>query len=232
MNISTRRHRRPPIILAVAVAALLALVGIGLYGFEHGPDSRSDSSARSDDIPAPTAVSTSAPIVPALTAITAAPRPIDPTTDPEMFARRVAEALFAWDTASNYGPVDHAQVVVDVGDPTGNETAGLASDVHGYLPTTQAWAQLRQFQTRQWLDVEAVIVSDAWSDAVDQAVPGQILPGTIAYTITGTRHRSGRWASDPVGTTHPVAFTVFVTCAPAFDTCHLLRLSGLDNPLR
>ena len=28
------------------------------------------------------------------------------------------------------------------------------------------------------------------------------------------------------------AFTVFVVCEPAYDTCHLLRLSELDNPLR
>lgn len=232
MNISARRHRRLHIILAVTVAALLALVGFGLYGLVHGPDLPSGAPARLDDIPTSTSVPTLSPRVPPLTSITAAPQPIRPSTDPEMFARRVAEALFAWDTASNYGPVDHAQVVVDVGDPNGNETAGLASDVRGYLPTTKAWAQLRPFQTRQWLDVDAVIVPDAWSEAVELAAPGQILPGTIAYTITGLRHRAGRWASDPVGTSHPVAFTVFVTCAPSFDTCHLLRLSGLDNPLR
>jgi hypothetical protein len=29
-----------------------------------------------------------------------------------------------------------------------------------------------------------------------------------------------------------VEFTVFVVCAPTYDTCHLLRLSQLDNPLR
>jgi len=119
-----------------------------------------------------------------------------------------------------------------VGDPTGNETAGLASDVRNYLPTPEAWVQLRQSHPRQWLVVDTAVVPDAWAGAVEQAAPGRLLPGTIAYTVTGIRHRSGIWGTDPVDTSHPVTFTVFVTCAPSFDTCHLLRLSGLDNPLR
>ena len=232
MDTSGRRPRRLLIILVVTVAVLLTLVGIGLYGFVRGPDSPSGVPGQTNDISAPTTVPTSAPTIPATTSSTAAPRTIRPTADAEIFARRVAEALFAWDTASGYGPADNAQVIVDVGDPTGNETAGLASDVRGYLPTAEAWVQLRQFQTRQWLDIDAAFVPDAWADAVEQAVPGQLLPGTIAYTITGIRHRSGMWGSDPVDTSHPVAFTVFVTCAPSFDSCRLLRLSGLDNPLR
>ena len=78
---------------------------------------------------------------------------------------------------------------------------------------------------------------------VVQAAPGQIPDGAVAYTITGTRHRTGYWGTDPVTTTHPVAFTVFLTCTPERTpapapadpitaTCLLLRLSQLDNPLR
>ena len=50
--------------------------------------------------------------------------------------------------------------------------------------------------------------------------------------IEGTRHRTGTWSGEPVTSAHPVAFTVFVVCAPTYDTCYLLRLSQLDNPLR
>ena len=44
--------------------------------------------------------------------------------------------------------------------------------------------------------------------------------------------RTGVWNGQPVTSEHPVAFTVFVVCAPTYPTCHLLRLSQLDNPLR
>ena len=56
--------------------------------------------------------------------------------------------------------------------------------------------------------------------------------GTTAVTIEGTRQRAGVWNGQPVASEHPVAFTVFVVCAPTYSTCHLLRLSQLDNPLR
>jgi len=67
---------------------------------------------------------------------------------------------------------------------------------------------------------------------VEQAQPGQLAEGTVAYTIEGTRHRSGVWNDEPVESAHPVAFTVFIVCKPTYETCHLLRLSELDNPLR
>ena len=67
---------------------------------------------------------------------------------------------------------------------------------------------------------------------MEQANPGQIAPGTTALTIEGTRHRAGVWNGQPVTSEHPVAFTMFMVCAPSYPTCHLLRLSQLDNPLR
>ena len=127
---------------------------------------------------------------------------------------------------------DYAQAIVNVGDPSGNETAGLASDVRTYLPTADAWAQLRTMQTHQWLDINDVFVPDEWATALEQAAEGQILPGTVAYTITGIRQREGIHGTEPVTSSHEVAFTVFITCEPTFDTCRALRISELDNPLR
>ena len=72
---------------------------------------------------------------------------------------------------------------------------------------------------------------EQWADAIE-ASGNQITEGTYAYTIEGTRHRAGVWYDDPVVSEHPVAFTVFLSCKPVFDRCHLLRLSELDNPLR
>ena len=141
-------------------------------------------------------------------------------------------ALFAWDTGGGYGPLDYTAILLDVGDPTGTERNGLASDIATYLPNAEAWAGLRRYATRQELSIESVTVPAAWADAIAQARPGQLLPGTIAYTIDGTRHRDGVWNGQPVASEHPVSFTVFMVCAPSFDTCHLLRLSQLDNPLR
>lgn len=230
MNVSGRRRRRVLIVLAVAAAVLAALVGVGLYGFLGGPGAPNGAWGEPGGTPASTP--SAVPTIPLTTPSATGPPPIRESIDPETFARRVAEALFAWDTAGGYGAADYVQAIVDVGDPSGSETAGLASDVRGYLPTTEAWAQLRQFQTRQWFVIDTAVIPGAWADVVAQAAPGQLLPGTTAYTINGTRHRTGTWGSEPVNASRPVAFTVFATCAPSFDTCRLLRLSQLDNPLR
>jgi len=221
-----RRHRRLMIALIAGGIAVLLGVGIGVYGLLRGP-------GPNDQAHPPAGTSTTPPGAASVPPTAAgAPRPVTESPDPETFAGRVAVALFTWDTATGYDPVDYARVLADVGDPTGDEMPGLASDVRAYLPTDQAWAQLRTYQTRQWLTVEETAVPQGWADAQAQAAPGQLLPGTTAYTVTGTRHRTGIWGTEPVESSRPVAFTVFVTCAPSFDTCRLLRLSQLDNPLR
>ena len=154
------------------------------------------------------------------------------STDPVTFAEGVATTLFAWDTALGLWPLDYTSAILAVGDPSGDEQAGLASDIATYLPNRDAWIELRQYATTQYLVIDTSFVPDAWGDAVAQAQPGQIAPGTTAVTIEGTRHRSGIWNGQPVTSEHAVAFTVFVVCAPTYPTCHLLRLSQLDNPLR
>lgn len=220
----TRFPRRLMILLIVGAALLAVLVGIGLYGLLLAP--RSDPSPENTAGDPPSA-STSRP-----SPTSSTPPVVRESDDPETFARALATALFAWDTATEFVPTDYAQVIVDVGDPSGNETAGLASDVRTYLPTADAWAQLRTMQTRQWLDINDVFVPDEWATALEQASEGQILPGTVAYTITGIRQREGIHGTEPVTSSHDVAFTVFITCEPTFDTCRALRLSELDNPLR
>lgn len=220
----TRFPRRLMIILIASAAVLAVLVGVGLYGLLLAPRSEPSPPASVGD---PSSASTSTP-----SPTSSAPPTIAESDDPEAFARTLATALFTWDTATDFGPTDYAQVLVDVGDPSGNETAGLASDVRTYLPTADAWAQLRTMQTRQWLDISEVFVPDEWATALEQASDGQILPGTVAYTITGIRQREGINGTEPVTSSHDVAFTVFITCEPTFDTCKALRLSELDNPLR
>ncbi len=69
-----------------------------------------------------------------------------------------------------------------------------------------------------------------WAEAEAQA-GDELLPGTTALTIHGTRHRSGIWEGEPVSSEHDVAFTVFIVCGPSYPECHLLRLSMLDKPL-
>ena len=220
----TRFPRRLMILLIVGAAVLAVLIGVGLYGLLLGPRSGPSPSGIAVD---PPGASTSTPPPTSST-----PPSVRESDDPETFARALATALFTWDTATDFGPTDYAQVIVDVGDPSGNETAGLASDVRRYIPTADAWAQLRTMQTRQWLDINEVFVPDEWATALEQASEGQILPGTIAYTITGTRQRGGINGTEPVTSSHDVAFTVFITCEPTFDTCRALRFSELDNPLR
>lgn len=229
---SDARSRHRLIALLAALVAIVALAGVGVYGLltgpptsEHGPDNDTGTApgpvVTTPGDPAPTGT----PSLPTLPEVEA-------SDDPETFARNVAETLFAWDTGSGLMPLDYTSVVLAMGDPSGAEQAGLASDVAAYLPSREAWLELRQFAALQHLTIENAFVPEVWETAVEQAQPGQLAEGTIAYTIEGTRHRTGVWNDEQVTSEHPVAFTVFIVCAPTYDTCHLLRLSQLDNPLR
>ena len=228
----TARRRRTMLIAAITGGLiLLILIGVGVYGLIRGPQPDEAVNPVATDIPAATH--------PADTP--SGPEPVVVIGEPEEFAVAVAQALFTWDTAGGYGPSDYAQMLADV---TADEEAdAAATDVRAYLPTAEAWAQLRTHQTRQWITIDTIEIPAVWEEAVAQAAPGQIPDGTTAYTVAGTRHRSGYWGTDPITTTQPVAFTVFLTCTPEHTTappaadpvtepCALLRLSQLDNPLR
>jgi len=219
-----RRRRRLLIAVIGGGLALLLLIGVGVYGLLSAPTQPTGrtpaSSAPEPSTPGKLSAS--------------APRAIIPTGDAKAFAREVAQALFTWDTASSYGPAQVAQGLLDVADAT--ESDALASDVRSYLPTTDTWMQLRNYATRQWLTIRDASVPAAWSTAVEQAAPGQLLPGAAAYTISGTRHRAGVWGTEPVSSSDPVSLTVFMACTPPAPDrhggfCRLVRLSALNNPL-
>ncbi len=139
--------------------------------------------------------------------------------------------LFDWDTAT-MNPSDVTDKLMALADPTGQESAGLASDIANYLPDQTTWTNLRSKTTTQHLEIDTVTVPGSWADALGQAKPGQMLPGTLAYTVTGTRHRDGAWGDQPVVYTAPITFTMFIACTPTFPECHLLRLSLPDQPLK
>jgi len=221
-----RRHRRLLIAAIAGGLALLVAVGVGIYGLVRGP-----GNTRPD--PSPSGTVATSPATPSSTP--AGPERLPVTGDAEAFARAVAEGLFTWDTISGATPSDYAQVLSDAASTS--EADALASDVRAYLPTAEAWAQLTTYQTRQWLTIDTAAVPEAWATAEAQAAPGQLPHGATAYTITGTRHRSGIWGTAPVEASRPVSFTVFLVCAPpapefSVGLCRLLRLSELDNPLR
>lgn len=226
MIAALRPRRRLVLFLSIGFGVLAALVGVGLYGLVLAPSPSTPTTEVEPPAPAASNVS------PKPSASSATLPPIRSTSDAEAFAREAAGALVNWDSTTDFDPADYAQVIVDAGDPSGIETAGLASDVRTYLPTAEAWLTLRSYGTRQWLTIDEAFVPASWSDAVDQAAPGPLLPGTIAYTITGTRHRSGIVGTQAQETSRPIAFTLFIACEPSFDECRLLRLSEVDNPLR
>jgi len=220
--------RRRLVALIAAGIVLLLLAGVGVYGLLIGARNPSTDDPRPEPSPTVTTPQSPGPSTPPLPRVPAVPR----STDPVTFAEGVASTLFAWDTALGLWPLDYTSAILAVGDPSGGEQAGLASEISTYLPNGDAWIELRQYATTQHLVINSSFVPDAWADAVAQAQPGQIAPGTTAVTIEGTRHRSGVWNGQPVTSEHPVAFTVFVVCPPTYPTCHVLRLSQLDNPLR
>lgn len=221
------RARRRLIALIATGTALVVLVAFGAYGLLTGPtqtpteNTAPTPAAPASPVPSPGFSPTPArPVVP----------PVHASRDPETFAGNVAHALFTWDTTTGLMPLDYTAALLDVGDPTGAEQAGLAADIATYLPTREAWATLRLYATTQTLTIDSIRVPDSWAQAVQQAHPGQLPAGATAYTIHGTRHRDGTWNGKPTSAERDVAFTLFIAC-PSGSDCYLLRLSGLDNPL-
>lgn len=212
-------HRRRLVIAIVGSGiVLLVLLVIGVFGLLRGP-----VQANQPEHPAPEASVSVTPMASA-----DRPQPMPVTSNPELFTRSVARALFNWDTRHQGDLSEWAQVLVDVA--AVDEAAAVASDVRGYLPGVESWKQLSSYGTRQWLELESVVVPDAWATALKQATAGQIPRGAAAFTVVGTRHRAGTWHTEVIRTDRTVAFTVFVAC-PGRDSCTLLRLSQLDRPL-
>lgn len=219
-----RKRGRALLIAGISgTVILVVLVGLGVYGLIARPHENTPAPVPTTSEQRPTAPAPSGP--PDLT-------PLPRTNDPIRYARAVAEALFTWDTASGLGPADYGQVVLSDADPTGTETPGLASDIAGYYPASDAWRQLTGHATTQRLTIADAVVPDAWADAVAQDRSGTLVEGMIAVTIDGARHRTGTVSGQEATSEHPVSFTVFLACEPAFESCHTLRLSELDNPLR
>lgn len=215
-------RRRRLIVLSVGVALVsIAVIGYALL-LNRSASTTSGPASRHPDRPTPEATKLHSPAagLPAL----------PPTSEPEAFARLVSQALFGWDTTRMMSRTDHIEQLIAVADPTGESTPGLVSDLDNYLPTPGAWLELAQYETAQWLSIESVTTPSKWAEAQSQA-GDELLPGTTALTIRGTRHRSGVWETAPVTSAHDVAFTVFIVCGPSYPRCHLLRLSMLDKPL-
>lgn len=219
-----RRKKRLLITLTVSGLIITVLAAVGIYGLVTGPQQHPEQSAPSSSPPSVTVPTDEGLTVPELGSL---PR----TNDPEVYVRAVVRALFDWDTFTLLTPADHRAVLIADADPSGLETPGLIADLDGYFPSATTWRDLAEYRTTQHIEIDTVVVPEQWAEAVAVS-GGQIADGTHAYTVDGTRHREGIWYDKPVTSAHPVAFTVFVTCQPAFDRCHLLRLSVLDTPLR
>lgn len=222
---SGRLERRRLIRLAVASVLVLGLVG-AYVGLSHG------GQAQVDVVPPDAAIQSRLRLPATATPHrTTVPR-IVASADPKAFAAAVARALFDWDTSSPAGLAGYIGRLVALADPTGEESPGLVADIATYLPTPAAWVELRQYYTRQWIAIQSTRVPTLWPQAVAEAGPNGLAPGTTSYTIRGVRHRAGLWDGSHVTTRHEVAFTVFVVCRPSYPICHVLRLSKLDDPLR
>jgi hypothetical protein len=219
----TDRWGKPRLVLAIiALVVMVALVGVGIWGLANKPQPSTTPPPSAQ--PGPTASVPTQP-KPART-------PMLASSDPEVFTRQVAEALFTWDTTTGPTPDITIQQILAWGDPMGEESAGLATDLATYLPDEGTWRTLTTYAARQRLEIHDATVPATWRTAIAQAPTGTVLPGTTAVTVTATRHRDGTWNGKPETTSAPVAFTAFIVCGPAYPECHLLRLSQVDNPLR
>src|SRR5680860_1794925 len=135
--------RRPRILVAAATAVALLLAASAYVALSRGHASPSASPSSELDVLSPPEA---APDVGPTNGVLPE---LDPTADPESFARLVAYAIFDWDTAVVVPLSDYANRLVTVADPTGESSPGLVADVAGYLPTATSWSQLRTYATRQ-----------------------------------------------------------------------------------
>lgn len=201
--------RRTALITAAIVALLmLVALGVGVYGL---------ASAREPAAPTPT------PLPPTPVSATS------PDGGDEVFARLVAVTLFDWDTTVDT-PGQVRDRLLGWADPSGEETNGLVADLDAWLPDDTTWTTLRGYHTTQRLDIDSAATPDSWPGIVASAPPGQLPPGALAYTITGTRRRDGLAYGQATSIARPVAFTMFLACTPI--DCHLMRLGRPDQPLR
>lgn len=216
---------RRQLLLIVVGGLALATLAVGIYGLVRSPVDHPTSTPKDQPLTRTSITITPSPVT------SLEDRSLPHTTDPISYARAVAIALFDWETTTGFLPTDYTAAVLADADPSGEETPGLLTDVGTYLPTIEQWLDLATMDVTQSLTIEEAVVPGSWAVALEQA-RGQLRPGTTAVTITGTRQRSGVWDGEPAQTSYDVAFTVFVACRPAFERCHVLRLSQLDNPLR
>ena len=102
-----RRH-----LIIAGLALCLLLVALVIQSLQAGPSPAMPGTI--EVAPAtPGAMTTKAPVSPVgdLT-------PLRPTSDPDAFARLVADAIFEWNTATLVGRAEHVEQLVAVGDPT------------------------------------------------------------------------------------------------------------------
>jgi hypothetical protein len=199
-------HRRRSILIgALIAAALVAAIVFGVYGLLRGPAPENPGHSRSSTPPR------EAPHLPTGLRLVA-----DPVTSARVFAR----FLYGWDTRdTSRAALLAALENVAVEGPDAN---GYDDDLTNYLPDDAAWQQVVTVHARQTLTITGARVPASWPKIVHD---NHLAAGTIAVTITGTRHRTGTWYGKPVSSSHPVAFTLFLSCPPAQKVCGVLRLS-------
>ena len=211
--------RRLIVVITAAGVVLAGMVGVGLYGLVRPPAHPLATGIRSDPVTTPSP------------SVGAQRKALVHTYNPVNYARAVAQALFAWDTMSGLALEDYQSIVSEDADPAGIETSGLVNDLAAYYPTDAQWQQLRQYKTAEILTIRRAYIPPAWAQAV-ASDPKTVRSGTTAVTIDAVRYRTGSWFGTPATTSDPASFTVFVACQPTFPRCHILRLSGLNTPLK
>ncbi|PZF86039.1 hypothetical protein C1I92_02290 [Jiangella anatolica] len=203
----------------IAVVAFVTAVLIVLYRLGDEPDT-----SRADELPSSLNPYAQDPPDGGLPSIRA-------TNDAIPYARAISEALFNWDTTSGLYPRDYAAVVLAEAAPDAEEARDLATDVAGYLPADDVWEQLRQYQTKQRIEVYSARVASGWSSVVEES-HGQVPDGTTAVTIRAFRYRDSVHNDEQATVREKVTFTVFLACPPRVEEwCRLLRFSELNDPL-
>lgn len=147
----------------------------------------------------------------------------DTTSDSIAFARSASSTLFDWDSTMDTRSAVTA-AVLQIADPSGAQSPALLADLSDWLPHETWWARLREYQTRQRIEVTSAEIPAAWTRAVAAGQIPDLAPGTTAITVSGIRHRDGVVAGRPESWTGPVTFTMFVVCPPDGDGCWLARL--------
>jgi hypothetical protein len=153
------------------------------------------------------------------------------TSEPDAYARAVAEVLFGIDTRGA-GPADYRALLLADADPGLSESgrADLEALIAARIPADELWQRMRANQQRSTFEVSEVWEPGSWAQVVTS---GQAEPGWAMRNVTGIETTTYVEAGVEKTASRERTITVGMRC-PAdgadVDRCYLVLVGATVVP--